>query len=290
MAVDQFDRLKDPEYTGENRCAACTAVNTLVAAVVGFLVALQWPVAGLGVFVASLALIYFRGYLVPGTPALTKRYFPRWLLEYFHGDRHPDAVFEAEADSDDPYGFLDSIGAIRTCEERDGVCLTPAFRRRWEDRIDRIRSRGVETSIAESERIDADEIAIEEEGEGVSLWLDERKVGYWDSRAVLLADLASWQELAASSTDWRSIPDDTRRQIVGGLRIFVEQCPECAVPITEETETVQGCCSHHTSTRTRGRCPECGASFFEKLTADDLPYDRQRTHGSSVTMTFPLEI
>jgi hypothetical protein len=44
---------------------------------------LATPLAGAVVLVASLSAIYLRGYLVPGTPELTKRHAPGRLLRLF---------------------------------------------------------------------------------------------------------------------------------------------------------------------------------------------------------------
>jgi len=84
-------RLRNPEYTGENRCIPCTAVNVAIAAVaaVAVAVALTTPV-GLAVLVVSLAAVYLRGYLVPGTPTLTGRYLPDSVLARF--DKGPRAA------------------------------------------------------------------------------------------------------------------------------------------------------------------------------------------------------
>ncbi len=75
--------LKNPEYTGENRCVPCTVVNALIALAVSGLAALALPPLGLAVLAVSALLIYFRGYLVPGTPELTKRYLPPRVLATF---------------------------------------------------------------------------------------------------------------------------------------------------------------------------------------------------------------
>ena len=83
-AADVVERLRQPEYTGENRCLPCTVVNVLLAALLAAaLSALLTPVVGLLGFGVGLALVYLRGYLVPGTPELTKEYFPPWLLRLF---------------------------------------------------------------------------------------------------------------------------------------------------------------------------------------------------------------
>ncbi|MFP9190897.1 hypothetical protein [Natronosalvus vescus] len=52
-------------------------MNTLIAlGVTGVVWVLVTPLAGVVVFVGCLTAIVLRGYLVPGTPELTKRYLP----------------------------------------------------------------------------------------------------------------------------------------------------------------------------------------------------------------------
>ncbi len=102
-----IDRLRRPEYTGENRCLPCTVVNAALAALAATGVGSGLVVAGVsaayaagvaaGVLGVSAVSIYLRGYLVPGTPALTKRYFPPWLLSLFGKDPEPSAGTEGGA-------------------------------------------------------------------------------------------------------------------------------------------------------------------------------------------------
>jgi len=77
------DRVHKPEYTGENRCIPCTVLNVILAAALTAASAAFGPVVAAAVFVASLGSIYYRGYLVPGTPKLTKRYLPDRVLRLF---------------------------------------------------------------------------------------------------------------------------------------------------------------------------------------------------------------
>ena len=77
------DRIREPEYTGENRCVPCTVVNGVLAVVLTAAAAVFGPVTAAVVLVASLGSIYYRGYLVPGTPELTKRYLPDRVLRAF---------------------------------------------------------------------------------------------------------------------------------------------------------------------------------------------------------------
>lgn len=79
--------LRRPEYTGENRCLPCTALNILLVAAVGLAIG-GWlaPAAGIAVVTVGLGLIYLRGYVVPGTPVLTQRFLLDSVLAYFeHG-------------------------------------------------------------------------------------------------------------------------------------------------------------------------------------------------------------
>lgn len=92
MSTDLIERLEQPEYTGENRCGACTAVNLLLAAALAALLGRRNRALGLLAFVGSAALIYLRGYLVPGTPELTKRYLPPSVLALFGKDDRPASM------------------------------------------------------------------------------------------------------------------------------------------------------------------------------------------------------
>ncbi|QFU82137.1 hypothetical protein [Natronorubrum aibiense] len=90
MDIDIVNDLKQPAYTGENRCEPCTILNLLIAAVVGSLVARKSRIGGLLAVGLSIGLIYLRGYLVPGTPTLTKRYLPPEVLRWFGKESEPD--------------------------------------------------------------------------------------------------------------------------------------------------------------------------------------------------------
>lgn len=91
-----IERFRQPEYTGDNRCIPCTTINLIIAVIVS--VALGTVSLGMGIAVAavSITIIYLRGYLVPGTPPLTKRYFPDRVLRLF--DKTPVSDIDPCAD------------------------------------------------------------------------------------------------------------------------------------------------------------------------------------------------
>jgi len=105
MLPDALEQYRQPEYTGENRCLPCTAVNGAVAVVLSLLASfVGTPVLGLVVLGGSLLSIYLRGYLVPGTPELTKQYLPDWVLAMSDKDgrppREPEPDLSAVHDED----------------------------------------------------------------------------------------------------------------------------------------------------------------------------------------------
>jgi len=91
MATDLLERLEQPEYTGENRCVPCTAVNLLLVAVAAALAGRRNRALGALTLLAGAAAVWLRGYLVPGTPELTERYLPQSVLSAFgKADRPAD--------------------------------------------------------------------------------------------------------------------------------------------------------------------------------------------------------
>jgi len=90
MDVDVVDTLRQPEYTGENRCEPCTVLNLAIAMILGSAISRKSKLGGIIGFSISLGLIYLRGYLVPGTPTLTKRYLPAEVLRWFGKDTEPE--------------------------------------------------------------------------------------------------------------------------------------------------------------------------------------------------------
>ena len=137
-----FDRLRQPEYTGENRCLPCTGVNLVIAAVLTVAVGAgavaagatgpQAFVAGAAVFACAAGAVYLRGYLVPGTPWLTETYFPDWVLRWFDKDTTtttvgPPGTADATGPGpgeEDVEATLQRLGAIEECVDSADLCLT----------------------------------------------------------------------------------------------------------------------------------------------------------------------
>lgn len=103
MKPDIVEELRRPEHTGESRCIPCTVVNSVLALLASLAVARKSKVGGWLVAAISAALLYLRGYVVPGTPTLTKRYLPPAVLRWFGKDPGPEvAAGFGDGEQNDP--------------------------------------------------------------------------------------------------------------------------------------------------------------------------------------------
>jgi len=266
-----LDRLRQPEYTGENRCWPCTIANVAIAAVGTGTVALAAAYGGAGLpvvaglaavaFGVAVAAIYLRGYLVPYTPTLTKRYFPDRLLRAF--DKHP-AGTDAGGSDLDREALLVRGGAVKECVDVDDLCLTDEFRTGWRERILRVRDRDAEDTRADlAEMLGADPAALtlRRLGDAFVARLDDRRVGQWESEAAYVADIAAAGELEGRIDGWERLPVGERGELLNRLRVFLESCPSCDGPVTPEAEVIESCCRSIDVVAVS--CGDCGTRLFE---------------------------
>lgn len=269
MSTEQpnlVDRFRQPEYTGENRCTPCTMVNVTIAIVLSAALTFAWMPVGIGFFAFSLTAIYLRGYLVPGTPTLTKRYFPDWFLQYFEHEppTHTHAHEQAHEQDEqrEPEEVLTEADVITPCEEIDDLCLADDFRAAWHESMEWVEKEGAEKSdLGNILDADADELEFEEHENAFLARLDGRRLGQWESHAALVADLAAARELSGRYGDWDELPVDNQSRVLSGLRIFLEECPECGGTITAEQETVESCC--RSMEVVAATCQGCDARILE---------------------------
>ena len=269
-------RLRQPEHTGENRCLPCTAVNLLIAVTLSLtlgLVSLPFMLGSFGLFVG---LIYLRGYLIPGTPTFTKRYFPDEVLRLF--DNHPEGDTERseidtldgrgdewmEDGNIDPERLFCDIGALTDCEGEDDLCLTTDFRETWNDRIEGFHGATEQEILSATldQHVSSEEYAVEETDLAYIVEYDGQEGFYhgrWESKAAFTADMAADQELQARVEQWGDTAID-RIRLLGGLRLFLEKCPDCDGVVTTDEEVVDSCCRSRSVLATA--CEECGTRLF----------------------------
>lgn len=292
MLPDALEQYRQPEYTGENRCLPCTAVNVVIALVVSFLVSfVGTPVLGLLVLGGSLLAIYLRGYLVPGTPELTKQYFPDWLLATFDKAEGPpieteptlpeetdeEETNEAEADEAatagdgaadtdeepaDPEELLFEMEAVQETDDGEDIELTDAFAEELFAAAEEFREDedARTAAVAGLLGIDAEEATVHSEVHGPALYADADRVHRWPSEAALLADACAHRALSERER-WETIPPQQRLGIARALRSFLSTCPVCGGEVGLTEDTVSSCCRDWDVFAVR--CTDCDAHFLE---------------------------
>ncbi|WP_254538202.1 hypothetical protein [Halomarina litorea] len=228
-------RVSRPEYTGENRCLPCTVVNVLLAAALGVALSALTPVVGVGAFLASLVVVYLRGYLVPGTPELTERYLPASVLALFGKERVEPTVRADATDREAGVELLTDAGVFT----RDGTAppLSEGFRAAWHDRMAAWDGGDPEESVARL--FDAESVDAKSER---SFVVDGNAMVRWPSRAALLADVTAGAELRARIEGWEMLDRSTRQDLLTALRLSLVTCPACDGPVETETLTDDPCC------------------------------------------------
>lgn len=270
---DVISRFRQPEYTGENRCAPCTVVNVLIAAAVSVLVGIVSVPIAVVIFSLLLGMIYVRGYLVPGTPTLTKTYFPDRVLRWFDKESTPEYdVFVEEADTDfDSEVVLLSVDALAESRHADDLRLTPGLQEEWHREMDRLDESAAKRLLVDGAGIAPDRISAEQKKRFYIASVDEYRLrdrvlsnyrlGQWESSAAFVADMAAGRVLERRIENWSDLPGHKRSELQRSLRVFLEQCPECDGSVSVAEETVESCC------RSRqvlvNRCQDCGTRLFE---------------------------
>ncbi|ELZ13820.1 hypothetical protein C479_03206 [Halovivax asiaticus JCM 14624] len=262
--------LKDPDYTGRNRCPPCTGVNVGLAVLFGFAVGTAVPVLGVATFGLALAVIYFRGYLVPGTPTLTKRYLPDSVLARFEheppvltdggGNPLEDAVRKIQyrkEHSVDPERYLQDAEVVETTD--DGRTLTPSFKESAEEHAAAFDGVVDVEFIAEMYDVTPDEVSVPEYD--YPAIETRRRVRQWPSEAAFIVDVAVHEVLQESRDDWLDVPVEQRARLLRSIRSLWETCPTCGGSVSFDEETATSCCREFEVVTYR--CQSCDSHFVE---------------------------
>lgn len=215
------------------------------------------PAGGLALF-ATVASIYLRGYLVPGTPELTQRYFPAWLVALF--DTEP---MDDEHHPGDTEKLLRSAGVVEECETEDDLCLTEDFSDVWWRRIRRFRDDRDRAASQLAAVVDVDPEGLEFDiiDDEFAVTYQGDQVAHWASAAGFYADLAVEPTLAEYISEFEALSDQQRTEMIGGMRVFLEKCPACDGGLSE-IETVQESCCSDDVKRVTVECEVCGAELI----------------------------
>ena len=257
-----IDQVRQPEYTGENRCTPCTTVNIAIATGVSILAAVTSTLLGISVFALSLGTIYLRGYLVPGTPALTKRYFPDHVLQWF--DKETTTPTSEEPVEINPEQILLNADAVKPCRKDTDLCLTSNFQQAWREHIHTVHTHEPsEDYLAGALSISNtnDQLTINQQGDAFVAYIDDVVLGRWGSQAALIADIAAGTELNERIPNWSELTPTEIVRVLMSLRIFIEQCPNCGGPVQVGEKVVESCCRSYDVIASA--CQDCDARLFE---------------------------
>lgn len=256
MSSRVLSYVRQPEYTGPNRCLPCTVVNVGIAVAIGLAIGWLWPVAGVGFFVFALAAIALRGYFVPGTPELTKRYLPDRIHRWFGHGPDPNAGDGGELER-----TLVEWGVLEPCADVDDLCLRDEVRAAYQERLAAVDVDGIDPE-ALTPMFDAEPRTIEIRRTSAPL-VRVRGDGStrWPSWAALRADVAMEGVLRDRVDDWVRTDPQARGPLLAGLRPFLEACPACEGPLAFGEEVVSSCCREHDVVQLS--CEACDATIFE---------------------------
>lgn len=273
MGVSELvERVRVHAHTGDRRCLPCTVVNAVLALLValGVVVGLRDSgpaVSMLGgsiVLFVSAALIYLRGYLVPGTPWLTRTYLPDRVLRYFetgHGVGGVEDTPAAGSPDFDVEALLTRGGVVTEREDGSDLRLTDAFRTRWWDEMESLEAADVDAAIARFLERDPTDVTVTEPDGHVVVHEDGRPLGRWESRPALIADLAADRALGERVDGWSGLDLHRRSSVLQGLRAFLDRCPACDGRVTLGERPVESCC--RSGSVVAVRCEDCAVRIAE---------------------------
>ncbi|AUX10394.1 hypothetical protein AArcSl_2779 [Halalkaliarchaeum desulfuricum] len=278
-------RFRNPDYTGNNRCIPCTLLNLYVAALVGFTIALaQHQLVGATVFAVLALLVYFRGYLVPGIPALTA--VPKIVLSRVRRSENRDETeSESEGESEvksregsqtkagsgteeqESTSFVMELIAVDVLERQgEQLDLTRSAHTDWWNRIRTLDQRdSVLEPLARQYGLDPDRASLDWVGESPVLSDDGRALEVWPSEAALVADVAM-ELVLADRVDWHQFDRAERNLHLEMFRRFLEACPNCGTALQSPSGS-----GHRADDAGTDRnaalsieCRDCGATILEK--------------------------
>ena len=253
-------RVRQPEYTGENRCLPCTTLNAGIAVVLAGAMAIVSVPLALGVLVVCGATIAVRGYLVPGTPTLVQ-YLPNSVHRALGGP-HPTHTVDLTDPERDVAEILEAARITQECPDEDDLCLTDDFRQSWYKAMARFETEPHQRQrLAETLAVSPDEIRFEEDDEWM-VYVEDISADRWPSQEAFIVDLASEALLGERLENWTEIPAHDRARLISSLRAFVADCPTCGGTVQSDEQTVQFCCGSDT-VAVETACEDCNAVVFE---------------------------
>jgi len=256
--------VRRPEFTGENRCWPCTAVNVAVLAVAVPAVARFRPLPAVVLAVLGVAGITLRGYVVPYTPRFAPAVAAALPGDWFgHGE--DEGSLRDVGDDDTPEDVLELLvaaGVVRV--DGDHLAIDEDVAEAWRERM-RAADDDWSSMVAVAERDlpGVDSARVERAGDETYVVVTGGSAA-WLRLPVAVAELAAVDVLAGTD-----LPAASRAVGAHALCAFLETCPVCCDDLVEGA--ADDCCGHTLAEPgadppTVLACEPCGVTFY---TLDD---------------------
>lgn len=238
---DRLDAVRRPEYTGENRCWPCTALN---AAILGICSAIAWllsPFAALALAGVGAAAIVVRGYLFPYTPRVGPRIAAALPGDAFETEERRLSGSIADADPDEELAERVLAALERNdvlAADEAGVYVTDQFWQTWEAEMDGLRDASIdELETAVGDAADGAEVDAFEGSTRAYVEVTASSGKEPLSRHVAVAEAAAVFALREFTPN---LDEELRVTAVDSLKMFLERCPVCGDEVVETSPTA--CC------------------------------------------------
>ncbi|WP_136688704.1 hypothetical protein [Halorhabdus amylolytica] len=171
--------------------------------------------------------------------------------------RRDDAADDRRPDIE---GTLLDIDCLQFTGDGEDFEVVPSFRNAWRAAIDELDDENVAAVLADvfdvdgTVRIDSDERAVYARHDGQSL-------AQWVSRSAMVADLAACRVFERQDDDWEERSPVERSRLAGGVRLYLEFCPDCGGRTSFDTETVTSCCNDYEVATVS--CEDCDEILLE---------------------------
>lgn len=259
--------LRNPEYTGANRCWPCTAVNVAIVGLLSVGIAdVGYGFGAILVGALGFVAIWARGYAVPGTPQLTP-HLPESVLRLFGKDPSPTrrstdivrALFEAELLAESEDGSPRLADGTKTAYETRAPELA--------SNRDRLRE------AVPAVFPDVASVSVNRGLGGSETWFakdeDGNTVVQWEVRPVVAMDVAGAELLDDRVEGWERYEPRKRRRALAVLRQGASTCPSCGGEFEADADRSVVCCGGRSLTGAL-RCPNCNYAVVD---TNDLPTD-----------------
>jgi len=260
------DSIRQPEYTGENRCTPCTVVNIGIAAALAAVVAfgIDSGVGGI-LFVVALGIIYFRGISFPERRHSRSATSRRRCSACSAKSRSPERASRS-IDTDET--IEEQLVAVGALTDEDAPELTDSFSDAWDAAVERVRTEDVDDAALRT--LFGTEDVSKHVATGAVV--DGNQSVRWISKPAMVADVAAGRLLAERGAGWESLSPNERIALLRNLRLFIRSCPACGGDVDVTERTVDPCCERpHTLVEVA--CSECGTALADDAvvgTDDDV--------------------